>query len=102
LRGLPLLLRVELLYSIGCRAADQVSVVTGGMRPWIERLRAAGAGSVTAFNLTTLDDVGDAHHVRFARFSVDCVHLAYADAEAERLRDVWDLRLFGLPGKRRL
>lgn len=102
LRGLPVLLCVELLYSIGCRAADQVSVVTGGMRPWIDQLRAAGAGSVTEFNLATLDDVGDAHHVRFARFSVDRVHLAYADAEAERLRDVWDLRLFGLPGKRRL
>lgn len=101
LRGLPTLLRVELLYSIGCRAADQVSVVTGGMRPWVDQLRAAGAGSVTEFDLSTLDDVGDAHHVRFARYSVDRVHLAYADAEAERLRDVWDLRLFGVPGKRR-
>jgi integrase len=101
LRGLPTLLRVELLYSIGCRAADQVSVVTGGMRPWVDQLRGAGAGSVTEFDLSTLDDVGDAHHVRFARYSVDRVRLAYADADAERLRDVWDLRLFGVPGKRR-
>lgn len=102
LRGLPTLLRMELLYAIGCRAADQVSVVTGGMRPWIDQLREVGAASVTEFDLASLDDVGDAHHVRFARFSVDRVHLAYADPDAEQLCDVWDLRLFGLPGKRRL
>lgn len=102
LRGLPELLRVELRYAIGCRAADQVSVVTGGMRPWIDQLRAAGAGSVTEFDLATLDGIGDAHHVRFARFSVDRVQLAYADPQAERHRDVWDLRLFGLPGRKRL
>ena len=102
LRGLPELLRVELLYAIGCRAADQVSVVTGGMRPWIDQLRANGVGSVTEFDLATLDGIGDAHHVRFARFSVDRVQLVYADPDAERHRDVWDLRLFGLPGRRRL
>lgn len=102
LRGLPELLRVELLYAIGCRAADQVSVVTGGMRPWIDQLRAAGAGSVLDFDLGALAGVGDAHHVRFARYSVDRARLAYADPDAERHRDVWDLRLFGLPGRRRL
>ena len=48
LRGLPALVRLELLYAIGCRAADQVSVVTGGMRPWVDQLRACGVGSVTA------------------------------------------------------
>jgi hypothetical protein len=102
LRGLPRLLRAELLYAIGCRATDQVSVVTGGMRPWIDQLRADGVESVTEFDLSRLDMVGDAHHVRFARYSVDRVALAYADADAERHRDVWDLRLFGLPGRRRL
>ena len=102
LRGLPELLRVELLYAIGCRADDQVSVVTGGMRPWIDQLRAAGAGSVLEFDLPSLDEIGDAHHVRFARYSVDRVRLAYADPDAERRRDAWDLRLFGLPGKRTL
>ena len=102
LRGLPELLRVELLYAIGCRAADQVSVVTGVMRPWIDQLRAVGAGSVLQFELRSLEQVGDAGHVRFARYSVDRVRLAYADPDAERHRDVWDLRLFGLPGKRTL
>jgi len=102
LRGLPELVRVELLYAIGCRAEDQVSVVAGGMRPWIDQLRASGVGSVTEFDLRILDDLGDAHQVRFARYSVDRVQLAYADPEAERHRDVWDLRLFGLPGRRRL
>lgn len=102
LRGLPALVGVELLYAIGCRAADQVSVVTGGMRPWVDQLRASGTTSVTEFDLAQLDDIGDAHHVRFARFTVDRVRLAYADVETERGRDVWDLRLFGQAGHRHL
>lgn len=102
LRGLPDLVRLELAYAIGCRAAEQVVVVTGGMRPWIDQLRAAGLGSVTEFDLSLLDGVGDKAHVRFARFSVDVVGLAYADPEAERHKDVWDLRLFGRQGRKRL
>ena len=102
LRGLPELVRLELVYAIGCRAAEQVSVVTGGMRPWVDQLRAIGVVSVCNFDLNLLDGVGDRSHVRFARFSVDRVRLAYADPEAERANDVWDLRLFGVPGRRRL
>ncbi|MDA8356571.1 MAG: site-specific integrase [Actinomycetota bacterium] len=101
-RGLPELVRLELLYAIGCRAAEQVSVITGGMRPWIDQLRAAGVRSVTEFDLGLLDGIGDKGHVRFARFAVDVVTLAYADPEAEREKDVWDLRLFGRPGRKRL
>ncbi len=102
LRGLPELVRLELAYAIGCRAADQVTVVTGGMRPWIDQLRALGLASVTEFDLNLLDDLGDKSHVRFARFSVDVVGLAYADPETERAKDVWDLRLFGRAGRKRL
>ncbi|MDQ3306727.1 MAG: site-specific integrase, partial [Actinomycetota bacterium] len=102
LRGLPELVTLELAYAIGCRAAEQVTVVTGGMRPWIDQLRALGVGSVTEFDLGLLEGVGDKAHVRFARFSVDVVGLVYADPEAERGKDVWDLRLFGRPGRRRL
>lgn len=102
LRGLPTLVGLELLYAIGCRADDQVSVVTGGMRPWVDQLRAGGLGSVTAFDVRGLDGVDDAHHVRFARFTLDRVGLVYADVEDERRRDVWDLRLFGRSGRRRL
>ena len=102
LRGLPELVRLELAYAIGCRAAEQVTVITGGMRPWIDQLRALGVGSVTEFDLGLLDGLGDKAHVRFARFSVDVVGLAYADAETERINDVWDLRLFGRPGRHRL
>jgi integrase len=102
LRGLPELVRLELLYAIGCRAAQQVGVSTGGMRPWVDQLRALGVTSVTDFDLSELDHVGDAHHVRFARFSVDQARLAYADIEEERLKDVWDLRLFGRSGHRHL
>ncbi len=99
LRGLPALVRLELVYAIGCRAAEQVSVVTGGMRPWVDQLRALGVGSVTAFDLGALDGIGDAAHVRFARFAADRVRLAYADEDAERRRDNWDLRLFGHAGR---
>jgi integrase len=99
---LPELVRLELVYAIGCRAAEQVSVVTGGMRPWIDQLRAAGVSSVAEFDLAELNGIGDRHHVRFARFTVDRVILAYSDPEAERAKDVWDLRIFGVPGRRRL
>ncbi|MGH8995396.1 MAG: tyrosine-type recombinase/integrase [Acidimicrobiales bacterium] len=102
LRGLPELVRLELVYAIGCRATEQVSVVTGGMRPWVDQLRACAVASVCEFDLDLLDGIGDRHHVRFARFSVDRVCLAYADPEAERAKDIWDLRLFGVPGRRRL
>ena len=102
LRGLPELVRLELVFAIGCRAAEQVSVVTGGMRPWVDQLRAAQVSSLIEFDLAELDGVGDRHHVRFARFGVDRVALAYADPEEERRKDIWDLRLFGRPGRRRL
>ena len=102
LRGLPELVRRELVYAIGCRAAEQVSVVTGGMRPWIDQVRALGLASICEFDLSLLDEIGDRAHVRFARFSVDRARLAYADPETERDSDVWDLRLFGVPGRRRL
>lgn len=102
LRGLPELVRLELVYAIGCRAADQVSVVMGGMRPWVDQLRAAGLSSVTEFDLNELEHVGDRGHVRFARFTVDRVRLAYGDPEDERAKDIWDLRLFGSDGRRRL
>ncbi len=102
LRGLPELVRLEVVYAIGCRADEQVSVATGGMRPWIDQLRVLGIGSVCEFDLGRLDGVGDRSHVRFARFSVDRVSLVYADPEVERTKDVWDLRLFGRPGRKRL
>lgn len=102
LRGLPELVRLELVYAMGRRAAEQVRVVTGGMRPWIDQVRAAGVHSVTEFDLGLLDGIGDKGHVRFARFAVDVVTLAYADPEVERGKDVWDLRLFGRSGRKRL
>jgi integrase len=98
LRGLPELVRLELVYAIGCRAADQVAVTVGNMRPWVDQLRAEQLGSVTEFDLSRFDGVGDRAEVRFARFSVDRVELAYADPDAERAKDNWDLRLFGRPG----
>ena len=102
LRGLPEIVRLELVYAIGCRADEQVSVVTGGMRPFVDHVRALGLSSLCEFDLALLEGIGDRHHVRFARFSIDRVCLAYADPEAEREMDIWDLRLFGVPGRRHL
>jgi hypothetical protein len=102
LRGLPELVRLELVYAIGCRAAEQVGVATGGMRPWVDQLRVVGVSSLIEFDLASLEHVGDCPHVRFARFSVDRVRLAYADSDAERASDVWDLRLFGRSGRHHL
>ena len=99
LRGVPELVRLELLYAIGCRATDQVAVTVGSMRPWVDQLRAERAGSVIEFDLSNFDDMGDLPEVRFARFCVDRVSLAYADPEHEREKDTWDLRLFGRPGR---
>lgn len=89
LRGLPELVRLELVYASGARTAKQVTVVTGGMRPWIDQLRSLVVASVTEFNLALLEGVGDRHHERFARFRVDVVSLAGADPDAERTKDVW-------------
>jgi len=98
LRGLPELVRLELVYAIGCRAADQVAVTVGSMRPWVDQLRAEQLGSLTEFDLSKFDHVGDRPEVRFARFCADRVGLVYADPEGERGKDIWDLRLFGRPG----
>jgi integrase len=72
------------------------------MRLWIDQLRTLGVTSLCDFDLALLEGIGDRHHVRFARFSVDRVLLAYADPDAEQAKDVWDLRLFGVAGRRRL
>ena len=98
LRGLPELVRLELLYAIGCRASEQVRTSTGNMRRYVDALLASGAGSVLEFDLAAFDPAGNRDYGRFARFTADRVRLAYGDAGAERDRQVWDLRLFGHSG----
>lgn len=75
-RGLPELVRLELVCAMGRPLAEQVRLVTGGMRLWIDQVRAAGVHSVTEFDRGLLDGIGDKDHVCFA---VDIVTLAYDD-----------------------
>ena len=98
LRGLPELVRLELLYAVGCRVQAQIRTGTGNMRGYVDRLRSAGVTSVLDYDLRCLDADGNHDYGRFARFTTDRVRLAYADAEAERGKDTWDLRVFGRSG----
>ena len=99
LRGLPELVRLELLYAIGCRVNEQVRTSTGNMRRYIDELLASGVGSIVEFDLAGFDPTGNHDWGRFARFSVDRVRLAYGDAGSERAVEVWDLRHFGASGR---
>jgi integrase len=101
LRGLPELVRLELLYVVGCRVRDQIRTATN-VHPYLDRLRAAGVPSVLDYDLRHLEADGDRNHARFARYCVDRVRLAYAAADTARREDIWDLRLFGRSGRKHL
>jgi len=98
LRGLPELVRLELLYAVGCRVQAQIRTGTGNMRGYVDRLRSAGVASVLDYDLRCLDADGNHDYRRFARFTTDRVCLAYGDVDAERGKDTWDLRVFGRSG----
>ena len=99
LRGLPVLVRLELLYAIGCRRHEHIRTGAGDMRSYVDRLRADGVVSLVELDPTCLDPTGRSDQWRFARFAFDRVRVAYADPESERERDVWDLRVFGRSGR---
>lgn len=99
LRGLPELVRLELVYAISCRVKEQVRTATGNMRRFVDELLACGVGSVLEFDLNAFDPTGNRDWGRFARFSVDRVRLAYGNVDTERVADIWDLRQFGHSGR---
>ncbi|MGH9655369.1 MAG: tyrosine-type recombinase/integrase [Bryobacteraceae bacterium] len=99
LRGLPELVRLELLYAISTRVKEQVRTATGNMRRYVDELLASGVDSLVDFDLAGFDPTGRQDWGRFARFALDRVRLAYGDAERERATDVWDLRHFGHSGR---
>lgn len=101
LRGLPELVRLELLYVVGCRVRDQIRTATN-VHPYLDRLRACGASSLLDYDLRHVDDDRDQSYARFARYSVDRVRLVYVDPETARHDDVSDLRLFARSGHKRL
>lgn len=98
LRGLPELVRLEMLYAIGCRVREQIRTRTTEMRPYVDRLLASGVDSLIQLNPGQLEPSGRNERGRFARYAVDRVCLAYGDPETERDKDLWDLRLFERSG----
>lgn len=98
LRGLPELVRLELLWVISCLLREQVHARPGDMRPYVDLLRERGVASLVELDPVTIDPTGKAGHGRFARFAFDRARLGYATPEEERGRDRWDLRVFGRSG----
>jgi len=94
LRGLPELVRVEVLYGIWCRVVEQMATEPWHLRRFVDLLRATAAASVTEADLGRLRG-----YDAYPRFVIDRVGLAYADPQTERTGDRWDLRLFGHPGR---
>jgi hypothetical protein len=88
LRGLPELVRLELLYAIGCRVHEQIRTRTTEMRPYVDRLLASGVSSLTELEPRLVEPTGRSERGRFARFALDRVRLAYGNAETERDKDL--------------
>ena len=99
LRGLPELVRLELLYAIQVRVHEQIRTGAGNIRGYVDRLRAAGVASLTDYDVAEFDADRDRDYARFARYATDRVRLAYRDLDTERREDTWDLRVFGLSGR---
>jgi len=93
LRGVAELVRLELLYGIGCRVAEGMATEPWHLRHFVDLLRATGVASVTEADVGRLGA-----YDAYPRFVIDRVHLAYADPVAEREADRWDLRVFGHNG----
>lgn len=99
LRGLTLLARLEILYALQCRVAEQGRALPQHVRRLADEVRATGVVSITEKDLAgRIDPTGRADPARFARYAVDRVALAYADPEIEATKDRWDLRVFGRTG----
>ena len=99
LRGLPELVRLELLYAIQVRVHEQIRTGAGNIRGYVDRLCAAGVASLTDYDVAEFDADRDRDYARFARYATDRVRLAYRDLDTERREDTWDLRVFGLSGR---
>lgn len=98
LRGLPELVRLELLWVISCLLCEQVHTRLGDMRSYVDLLRERGVASLVEVHPVTIDPTGRAGHGRLLRFAFDRSRLAYATPDDERGRDRWDLRVFGRAG----
>jgi integrase len=95
LRGLSELLTAELLYAIQQREREEIKTDPVDISKFVQWLRAHPADTLSAVNPDDFDTRGHYAATRFARFAVDRVRLVESTIDDERLRDRWDLRVFG-------
>lgn len=93
LRGLPELVRLELLYGIRCRVEERMATEPRHLRSFVDFVRASGVASVTEADMASFTG-----YDTYARFVIDRVRVTYGDPAAERQRDRWDLRVLGHSG----
>ncbi len=102
LRGLSELLTAELLYAIQQREREEFKTDPVDISKFVQWLRAHPADTLSAVNPDDFDTRGHYAATRFARFAVDRVRLVESTIDDERLRDRWDLRVFGKSVKGRV
>lgn len=96
LGGLAEQARLEVLYGLQCRALAEVRTTPGTVQMVVRLLQVERAASV--FDLST-DNLGEERR-RLVLFICDRVSLAMTSPEAEAVKDLWDLRVFGRAGGR--
>ena len=99
LRGLPELVRLELLYAIGCRANEQVRDGTGDMRRYVDQLLASGVGSVLEFDLAASTRAATGTTAASPASPSTGSASPMAMPRASATESVWDLRLSAAPGR---
>ncbi len=99
LRGLPELVRLEVLYGLQRRLADQVRTPPEAVGTFVDELRSVGVASVVDFDRVSFDRKHNNDKGRFVRFTLDRVALAYRDPDAELTGDRWDMRVFARKGR---
>ncbi|WP_331759473.1 site-specific integrase [Streptomyces sp. NBC_01579] len=97
LRGLPERVVAELLYIVQVRTANGVKTRDFWLRPLGNRLRVLGTPSLEA--LPDLGEAGlSAQSRSMIRASLKFLRRLGASPETERLKDIWDLTVFGHTG----
>ncbi|MEU2793956.1 tyrosine-type recombinase/integrase [Streptomyces sp. NPDC007100] len=97
LRGLPDLLVAEILYGLWARVQEGVKTRPECLRPMYDRMRAQ--------QIKTLEEVTDPaaagygrEHGMMIRAARTALRRLNTTPEAERVKDVWDMAVFGHPG----
>ncbi|MEV7786473.1 site-specific integrase [Streptomyces sp. NPDC088106] len=99
LRGLPDRLVVELLFGLQVRAMNGVKTYDHHLRAICDRLRAVGAATITSLTDDALAEAGLSPYARTVlRGTQTALRRLVSTPETERLKDIWDLVVFGHSG----